>query len=228
MTDLIGTSDESIADRAGIPVDESRPLQLEFAGGRLQLRDTREGAAGPIYSDPNSDEIKRRIRAGRELPLLKAICGKLMTQPPPVIDATAGLGRDTFVLAFSGCDVLAIEKNRVVASLLQDGLDRSRLENLTVQQGDALEFFPETADGSVVYFDPMFPARSKSAAVKKEMQYLQLLELPEADVVRLIQAAFVAGAVKVVLKRPAKSAPMSSKPNHSIGGKTVRFDVYLP
>lgn len=224
MNELVGTSDNDIAQRFGVEL-ESRPLQLEFARGRLQLRDTREGAPGAIFVDANSSDIKRRVRVGRELPLLKAVLGKMGVDR--VIDATAGLGRDSFVLAYAGIEVLAIESNPVIVALLGDGVDRSRLENLTVLQGDSLELLSEVAAGAVVYLDPMFPARQKQAAVKKEMQYLQLLEFPETNEQELIDTARSGGANKIVIKRPAKSPIVGERPNHSIGGKTVRFDVYL-
>jgi 16S rRNA (guanine1516-N2)-methyltransferase len=224
MNDLVGTSDNEIAICFGVAL-ESRPLQLEFARGRLQLRDTREGAPGAIFVDANSDDIKRRVRAGRELPLLKAVLGK--AGAGRVVDATAGLGRDSFVLAYTGVKVVAIESNPVISALLGDGIDRSRLENLTVTQGDSKELLREVAAGAVVYLDPMFPARQKQAAVKKEMQYLQQLELPETNEQELIDAARSGGAIKIVIKRPAKLPVVGDKPNHSIGGKTVRFDVYL-
>ncbi|MHC4840372.1 MAG: class I SAM-dependent methyltransferase [Planctomycetota bacterium] len=225
MSDLVGTTDESLSERVGVPLDATRPLQLEYAVGRLQLRDIREGAPGAIFSDASSDEISRRVRAGRELSLVKAILGK--DPDVRVVDATAGLGRDVFVLAHNGCHVTAIEGNRVVAALLADAAHRAGVETLTVVEGDSLELMSEHANGAVVYLDPMFPGRSKSAAVKKEMQYLQLLELPESNPLILLEAARDAGAAKVVMKRPAKSAPVAIKPNHSIGGKTVRFDVYI-
>lgn len=225
MSKLVGCGNAELAALVGIPIDPSQPLQLEIVRGRLQLRDTRESAPGPIFVDVSSTEIKRRVQAIRELPLVKAICGK--TRDISVIDATAGLGRDAIVLAKANCNVTAIEANTVIAELLKDGIARSSIQNLLVIKGDALELLASQAKAKVVYLDPMFPARSKTAAVKKEMQYLQQLELPNTNYLTLLTAARDGGATKIVIKRPAKSLFVDGKPNHSIGGKTVRFDVYL-
>jgi 16S rRNA (guanine1516-N2)-methyltransferase len=78
----------------------------------------------------------------------------------------------------------------------------------------------------VVYLDPMFPARSKSAAVKKEMQYMQAL-LEDEDPLPLFEAALACATKRVVIKRPIHAPDVAAKPNHRFEGKTVRFDVYL-
>ncbi|MFA7237939.1 MAG: class I SAM-dependent methyltransferase [Phycisphaeraceae bacterium] len=104
-----------------------------------------------------------------------------------VIDATAGLGRDSMLLALAGFHVIAIEQNPVVAALFHDGLSRAladpafsaRLgDRLTLRLGDAVELIPALPPVDGIYLDPMFPPRSKSALVKKEMQLLQLLHNP--------------------------------------------------
>ncbi len=102
-----------------------------------------------------------------------------------MVDATAGLGRDAFVLAALGCQVQMLERNPVVAALLDDGLRRGYLdaeigpwlrERLTLLHASsltalvAIEPRPE-----VVYLDPMYPHRQKSALVKKEMRVFQSL-----------------------------------------------------
>ena len=80
----------------------------------------------------------------------------------------------------------------------------------------------ETVD--VVYLDPMFPARRKSARVKKEMWLLQhVLDTPAP------QLALAKSRRRVVVKRPVKAPPLEGRsPAFAIPGKTVRFDVYLP
>ena len=83
----------------------------------------------------------------------------------------------------------------------------------------------------MIYLDPMFPARQKSAAVKKKFQLLHVLEKPcdEAEEDALIRAAFAAGSRKVVIKRPVKGGHLAGiKPSYSITGKAVRYDVLVP
>jgi 16S rRNA (guanine1516-N2)-methyltransferase len=145
-----------------------------------------------------------------------------------VLDATAGLGRDAFTLYTLGCDVICIERSPVVAALFQDGLQRAGIE-LPLVVCDACEYMAalhEKERPDVVYLDPMFPERRKSAAVKKEMQYMQaLLGADDADA--LFESAIKCARKRVVIKRPAHARQVGGKPNHSLGGKTVRFDVYL-
>ena len=44
-----------------------------------------------------------------------------------MLDATAGLGRDAFVLASLGCQVTLIERVPAVAALLENGIERALL-----------------------------------------------------------------------------------------------------
>ena len=83
----------------------------------------------------------------------------------------------------------------------------------------------------VIYLDPMFPARRKSAAVKKKLQLLQQLERPATDeeAGELLRAALATGPRKVVVKRPAKGLDLAGvKPSYRVAGKAVRFDVIAP
>ncbi|MCB9895312.1 MAG: class I SAM-dependent methyltransferase [Planctomycetes bacterium] len=226
MNPRIGAAEPELAQALGLPLDTQSDFVLEHANGRLQLRDTREGAPGPIYVDFGSHDAARRRDAGRQLPLARAV-GVKGDARPFVLDATAGLGRDACTLAALGCRVIAVERSPVIAALLRDGLERagSALELVT---GDACEYMAALADADrpdVVYLDPMFPERRKSAAVKKEMQYMQeLLGADDADA--LFAAAMSCAGKRVVVKRPVH-APELAPPNHKIEGKTVRFDVYV-
>jgi 16S rRNA (guanine1516-N2)-methyltransferase len=221
----VGAADSTLAAQAGVPQDLAADFVLERVGGRVQLRDTREGAPGPLFVDFETADSRRRRDAGRQLPLARAV-GVKRDRAPHVLDATAGLGRDASTLAALGCKVTAIERSRVIAALLADGLSRAHAQ-LTLLVGDAIELMAAiNPRPEVVYLDPMFPAAGKTAASKKEMQYLQDL-LNEEDPAELFNAAMRCATSRVVVKRPAKSAPPRTKPNHSFEGKTVRFDVYL-
>ena len=80
----------------------------------------------------------------------------------------------------------------------------------------------------VVYLDPMFPGRTKSAAVKKKFQLLHHLEAPCADEDALMDAALAAGPRRVVVKRPVKAPVLAGvRPSHSVAGKAVRFAVIV-
>ncbi|RWX50461.1 putative SAM-dependent methyltransferase, partial [Candidatus Electrothrix marina] len=153
--------------------------------------------------------------------------------------------------AAAGHRVHIFERQPVIAALLADGLARaaahpetaeiSRRIRLTV--GDAvpaLEVMQETGAGEkgedceggegvdVVYLDPMFPERRKSALVKKELQLLQLLAHLDSSPEKLLESALEAATRRVVVKRPMKAPFLTDlSPSHSLSGKTVRFDVYL-
>lgn len=172
-----------------------------------------------------------------------------------VIDATAGLGRDSILLALAGFRVIAIEQNPVVAALFSDGLSRAVADpvfnaqlgdRLTLRLGDAVDLIPALPPVDVIYLDPMFPPRGKSALVKKEMQLLQLFHDPRkgnprkddprqgnADDERLLDAALThvacRGRGRVVVKRPRLAPPLAGrKPTFTRPDKTIRYDVYLP
>lgn len=220
----VSAGDPQIAEMFGLPVHPPGEFLLENAQGRLQLRDTRDGGPGPLYVDFDSPDIMRRVRAGRTLPLARAILGRGGGKPT-MLDATAGLGRDAYTLAKLGCGVIALERSPVVAALLSDGLRRAGME-LEVCVTDAVEFMAVTEHRTqVVYLDPMFPASNQSAGVKKEMQYFRDL-LGADDTDALFEAAMRFATSRVVIKRPQHAA-RTHKPNHTFAGKTVRFDVHL-
>lgn len=186
-------------------------------------------------------ELLPRIQHGRltkEL-LVKAARITSSNGPEPIaIDATAGLGEDSFLLAAAGFHVRMYEQNATIASLLRDGLARAegncalasvvkRMHLLEKDSVAALEHCDTAAD--VIYLDPMFPSKSKSAATKKKFQLLHALEEPCHNEVELLQAALQAKPQKVVVKRPAKGPHLGSvRPAYSLAGKAVRFDVYTP
>lgn len=160
------------------------------------------------------------------------------TPEPTAVDATAGLGEDAFLLAAAGFSVTLFESDPVIAALLGDALERAandpqlkgivaRMRLVEANSLAALRELPFAPD--VVYLDPMFPARTKSAAVKKKFQLLHHLETPCEDEGPLLEAALAARPRKVVVKRPPKGPYLAgAKPSHSLQGKAVRFDVIVP
>ena len=96
-------------------------------------------------------------------------------EAPTAVDATAGLGEDSLLLAAAGFSVRLYEKDQVIAALLRDALERAvalpeladvvaRMELLEEDSVEALPHLDFSPD--VVLLDPMFPERTKSAAVK--------------------------------------------------------------
>ena len=155
---------------------------------------------------------------------------------PQVVDATAGLGDDSLLLAAAGFGVTLFERNPIIAQLLDDALDRASrhprlapvIERMHLIETDStnalthLDFKPD-----VVLLDPMFPAKGKDAAAKKKLQMLQKIEQPCEDEAALLDAALSTQARKVIVKRPIKGPHLSDrKPSYSLCGKAIRFDVY--
>lgn len=183
-----------------------------------------------------------RIRPGRlqkELLVRAAKIKRLSTtETPTVFDATAGLGEDSFLLAAAGFSVTLCERDSVIAALLQDALRRAaeqpQLQDIVAHMhlvmSDSIQVLEQLQTApDVVYLDPMFPRRRKSAAVKKKFQVLHQLEAPCADAIDLLQTAFHANPRKIVIKRPAKGPLLADvKPSYSLSGKSVRYDVIVP
>ena len=180
-----------------------------------------------------------RLRQGRlQQELLVRAARVRGVEEPTAVDCTAGLGEDSLLLAAAGFRVTLFERDRTIAALLADAMERAAAEprlaeavgRMTLVGGDSisglaeLDFAPD-----VVYLDPMFPARTKSAAVKKKFQLLHHLEQPCEEEEALVSAALAACPRKVVIKRPAKGPQLAGvKPSYSISGKAVRYDVLVP
>jgi 16S rRNA (guanine1516-N2)-methyltransferase len=212
-------------------------FSLSFNNNRLELQQTGDDAPGPIYVDFLAGKIGyRHAHPGKEL-LAKAI-GIKANYHPSVIDATAGLGRDAFMLACWGCKVIMLERSPTIAALLQDGLTRALADvelakklALTLINTDAQHYFSQLKPENfpdAIYLDPMHPPRVKSALVKKEMRIIRDVVGEEKDADNLLVTALKYARRRVVVKRPRLAAPLANlNPNYSITGKQQRFDVYL-
>lgn len=191
---------------------------------------------GALWVDFERPSARRRhVHPGRELLVQAAKVRHIAS--PLIIDATAGLGRDGFLLAAAGCRVWMFEHNPIVAALLQDGLERAArsphtaaiTKRIQLITGDALTHLPVLEEQpDVIYLDPMFPQRSKSAKVKQDLQLLQLLDDKSDAPEQLLLAALAVRPRKVVVKRPLKGPLLLGlPPAYMLKGKAVRFDVYV-
>lgn len=181
----------------------------------------------------------------RLLPRLKRLQTELLVKAAKIknpegeltaVDATAGLGEDSLLLAAAGFRVKMFERNPVVFAMLEDALRRAAEHPELAQIVGRMEAFHadslEAMGGleqppAVILLDPMFPARQKSALVKKKLQMIQKLEQPCDDEARMLLTAMEARPKKLIVKRPPKGAWLADlKPDHSIEGKAVRFDCF--
>ncbi|MDO4401170.1 MAG: class I SAM-dependent methyltransferase [Coriobacteriia bacterium] len=180
-----------------------------------------------------------RLRQGalqREM-LVKAARVKDAGENPLAVDATAGLGEDSLLLAAAGFRVMLFERNPVTAALLADAIERGlkdarlagAVSRMRLAGGDSIAALPHLEEQpDVVLLDPMFPAKHGDARAKKKLQLLQHLEQPCEDEDALLDAAFAAQPRKIVVKRPLKGPWLANrKPSYSLNGKTVRYDVHV-
>lgn len=215
-------------------------VQTEVNGQiRLELRKLDEPKLGAVYVDfvEGTMAHRRKFGGGRGEAVAKAV-GIKGDYLPTVIDATAGLGRDAFVLAALGCKVRLVERHPVVHLLLQDGLKRAyadaeigtmmqaNMQLLDVTHIEQLNFSEDVAD--VVYLDPMYPHKQKSALVKKEMRIFQHLVGADLDADTLLAPALLLAQKRAVVKRPDYANFLAQKaPHFSRETKNHRFDIYL-
>lgn len=176
----------------------------------------------------------RRKHGGGYGQALAKACGVKASNKPAIIDATAGLGSDSFVLATLGCKVQMIERNSDIATALSAALETALADSevapivgrMSLHEGDANLLIPELGPVDVIYLDPMFPHRTKSALVKKPLRDLRKIVGDDFDNETLLNVA-LKHAKRVVVKRPKGAPDLSDrKPSYVLKGKSNRFDVY--
>lgn len=229
-----------LAARWNLVSDPDATMALVLTPERLELRKRDEPKLGAIFVDFVGGTMghRRRFGGGRGEAVAKAV-GIKGSYLPDVVDATAGLGRDAFVLAALGCHVRMLERNPVVAALLDDGLKRGYQdaeiggwlrERLTLLHASSLTALAELSPKpQVVYLDPMYPHKQKSALVKKEMRVFQGLVGADDDADGLLEPARRLATKRIVVKRPDYAPPMADVPAQAaVTTKSHRFDIYTP
>jgi 16S rRNA (guanine1516-N2)-methyltransferase len=195
---------------------KGEPPRVDFAGGAVGYRFRRGGERGH--------------------PLIRA-AGIKPDRMPGIVDATAGLGRDAFLLASAGATVTLLERSAEVHALLKEALARAAAESaelaevvarMTLIHGDARDHLPDLKP-EIVIVDPMHPPRRNTALVKKEMRQLSAIVGADQDAHELMAVALAAARERVVLKWPLRAAALldTPKPSHQFAGKTVRYEVFV-
>ena len=222
----------------------------------LSLQQLGENSPGPVRCDFAGGAAKHRrlYGGGKGQDVAKAVGLNHKGFKPKILDLTAGLGRDSFVLASLGAYLLMLERHTIVFALLEDGLARARehvldrvlgetdqenladiLSRISLVGQDAVGYLQALNGRSksdviypdVIYIDPMFPTRDKSSKVKKEMQLFHQLVGTDDDSFELLSLALEKAKYRVVVKRPAYAPFLDEqKPGYSLKGKSTRYDVY--
>ncbi len=231
---------DSLKEKLGIPVvtvradENDEILYLHATADGLSLERGKQALRGDFA------RLLKRIKPSllaSEL-AVRAVRGRDGKAEPTVIDATAGLGEDAFLLAASGCSLKLYERDPIICALLQDALRRALLHPETAEIARRMEVFEQDSIQAMphlsfvpdaVFLDPMFPEKEKNALTKKKFQILHHLERPCEQEEALLRAAFATHARKIVVKRPLKASPLASyPPQYALKGKTVRYDCLLP
>ena len=228
----------ALAAELGLPRDGDADFALQLGPAGLQLQELGPGAAGPVRVDFVEGALAhRRLQGGGAGQMIAKAVGIQPGVRPFILDATAGLGRDAFVLAQLGCAVTLIERQPLVAALLEDGLERAARDpevapivaQMQLLTGNAVELMQGWAGEppQVIYLDPMFPHRDKSALVKKEMRLFRPLVGDDLDAPALLAAALALASHRVVVKRPRKAPCIDGpRPSYQLEGKSSRYDIY--
>lgn len=227
------------ARRLGLPEDDAEAaFAVQIGADGLQIQQLGSQAPGPVRVDfVEGQAAHRRLFGGGSGQMIAKAVGIAQGIRPQVLDATAGLGKDAFVLASLGCQMTLIERQPLIAALLEDGLMRARadaevapiVERMRLLTGNAIEHMRawQGDPPQVIYLDPMFPHRDKSALVKKEMRVFRPLVGDDMDAPALLEAALALATHRVVVKRPRKAPIIDGpKPSHSLEGKSSRYDIY--
>lgn len=223
----------ALAKRVGAPLAEKPgdDLTLMIDGSGVTLT-----GYGLSYRG-DFEGMLHRISDGRLQHEMLVHVAKTGDTNPTAVDATAGMGEDSFLLAACGYEVTLFEQNPVIAALLKDALRRAKKHpalkeiaaRMHLMEGDSITGMPNlpfTPD--LIYLDPMFPARQKSGLIGKKLQLIQKLEQPCFQEEALLESALRTNPKKIIIKRPLKGALLAGRePSYSVKGKAIRYDCIV-
>lgn len=230
------------ADRLGLEMQTCEDINHAVHSNELCLFYNRDGlalCADGLLLRGDLTGMLPRLKRNNLLSeqIVKAAKVKTLGDCPCVLDATAGLGEDSLLLAAAGCQVTLCEYNPVIAALLEDSIRRASTDpvlgpivsRMKVVPGDSRNTMAGLRKApDVIVLDPMFPGRTKTGLIKKKFQLLQRLEQPCDNGEELIRAALAAHPKKILIKRPAKAEYLGGvKPSYTIEGSTIRYDVIV-
>ncbi len=234
----------ALAARLHLPLASSRQEICDYllilTPDYIGLQKT-EATSSPLYVDFLRGKMNYRAQhtSIKNESLARAMGLKGKTHPK-IVDATGGLAGDSFTLASLGFEVTLLERSPIIYTLVADGIQRaqkdlriaSTVNRLRLVHGDAITWLQDLTTQNrpdIIYLDPMFPERKKSALPKQEMLILHDVVGEDDDAQALLKAALACAIKRVVVKRPrlATLLGVSPAPSFSLSGSSSRFDVYL-
>ena len=219
---------------------DSYDLQLIFHDDLVELYDRQLNTSISIDFLKGTLAHRQQFGGGRGQAIAKAI-GMRSGVTPSVLDTTAGMAGDAFILATLGCSITLLERSPIIFALIEDAVQRASLsesfaevleQGFTIANREANEYIREQVEAGisppdVIYIDPMYPHKKKSALVKKDMQILQRLHGTDDNAGELLDSALAYARKRVVVKRPIQAETISEKkPNTCIKSKKTRYDIY--
>lgn len=202
---------------------------LEFSEGKLFYDSGEFGKMSFDLEELDSYHQRQHYAISKE-PLAKALGIKGRNDQDQtkkrIWDTTCGTGKDATLIQHFGAELTAFERHPAVYLLLMDALRRFPLA-MTLKFGDAsqLSFLPEERP-DVIYYDPMYPAKKKSALPRKEMRIFKEMVGEDHDSDQFIEWALKTAKERVVVKRPLEADPIKKNPAASYTGKSTRYDMY--
>lgn len=197
-----------------IDMSKDCPIIFDTAGNKFSIN----------FIENKQNYAKKKASVKSELISKAAGAGKYGLY---ILDLSAGLGIDAVFLAQLGYNVTALERNPLIYLALNEAIQYSTNLSLKFEFADAFEYLKSAKIvADVIYFDPMFPEKIKSALPRQEMVFFRNLVGSDEDAAKVLEAAIqVKGIKRVFVKRPI-NAPALMKPMSSIKGKLIRFDLY--
>lgn len=209
---------------------------------RLELKENNSKFSKAIFVDFLAPKLNYRIKhGGSKNQLIAKACGIKNKKQLKVLDATAGLGVDAFILASLGCEVVMLERSPIISALLEDGLERfKKSQKQTVKLNliphmQAEDYLHQVIHNNIekpdlIYLDPMYPQRQKSALGKKALRILHKIVGEDNDAPGLLELALECAKNRVVVKRPKGAGFLNAlKPNLQFSAKgSCRYDIYFP
>lgn len=214
-------------------------------------KNSQNNVDGPYFSYQNEQEtievhvdFRQRKSLGTKTDLLAKAIGlkehiKKTGLPLHVIDATAGLCRDSFHMVSLGCIVTALENNQSIFEVINFYVSRlpdtHKFQLIHINAHNYFEQLHKDNWPDVIYLDPMFPEKKKSAKSGKESELLKSLVEPPSpeEESALLLAALAVTKKRVVVKRPIHAPELKAisnkkiKPRVQFKGRSVRYDVYV-
>lgn len=231
---------KTLAESLALPfleeMDKNYPYLLVVTPDYIGLQ-KQAAQSHPVYVDflTNKWQLRLKQLSIKKESLARAL-GLKNHSHPKIIDATGGLARDSFIIASLGFEVTLLERSPIIYTLITDGLKRAEhnpaTKRLHTVQTDAMPWLNQLADQDrpdIIYLDPMFPEKKKSALPKKEMLIFHDIVGDDLDADNLLSTALTCATKRVVVKRPrlANYLKATCPPSFSLTGSSCRFDIYL-